>query len=358
MAIIGAIEPILDLLQQPALLCAGDTIEYANAAAQRILLRAGMPLELLCGADTNAVVGRTGSVSLTVRWGQLEYGLSASDCEGKTLLLLNPVERQRVSLNALHQVTSSLRECLTNAIVTSESLFPYLEEQEDEYIQAGTAAINRSLYRMVRGLALAGDCCALELGDLPLAPEQTELCDFFARLAETAEGYCQENSLSLRLQLPDKTFTGLIDRQLIERAVFNLICNAIAHTPAGGTVTLRLDHIGHRALVYVSDTGEGIAPDLLGVIADRAEHPGPNAEGLGFGVRLVRAVAEAHGGSLMLRSGEDGASVCFSIDLERSPEDKLVNSPAEKFDYTGGLDHAHVEFSGVMDDEDYDSRAI
>jgi len=358
MAIIGAIEPVLDLLQQPALLCVGDTIEYVNPAARRVLLRDDMSLSMLCGEAADAVLHRTGAVSLSVRWGQLEYQLSATDCEGRTLVLLNPVERQRLSLTALHQVTASLRECLSGAIVTSETLFPYLEEQEDEYIQSGTAAINRSLYRMVRGLALAGDCCALELGDLPLAPEQTELCGFFAALAETAEGFLEENGLTLRLQLPSRTFTGNIDRQFIERAVYNLLTNAVAHTPEGGTVTLRLDHVGNRALVYVSDTGAGIESDILGVIADRAEHPGPNAEGLGFGIRLVRAIAEAHGGSLMIQSGEAGASVCFSIDLERGPDEKLVNSPAEKFDYTGGLDHAHVEFSGVMDDEDYDSRSI
>jgi len=358
MAIIGAIEPILDLLQQPALLCAGDTIEYLNPAAQRILLRSDMPLQQLCGDDTDTVLNRTGSVSLTVRWGQLEYQLAASDCEGKTLILLTPVERRTISMTALHQVTASLRECLSNAIVTSESLFPYLEEQEDEYIQSGTAAINRSLYRMVRGLALAGDCCALELGDLPMAPEQTELCAFFAQLGEIAEGFCEENGIALRVVLPPKTFSGCIDRQLMERAVNNLICNAIAHTPAGGTITLRLEHIGTRALVFITDTGDGIDADLLGVIADRASHPGPNAEGLGFGLRLVRAIAEAHGGSLMLQSGETGTTACFSIDLERSDADSIIGSPAERYDYTGGLDHAHVEFAGVMDDEDYDSRSI
>ena len=108
----------------------------------------------------------------------------------------------------------------------------------------------------------------------------------------------------------------------------------------------------------MTDTGAGIDSDLLGVIANRAEHPGANAEGLGFGLRLVRAIAEAHGGGLMVGSSESGASVCFSIGLERSAEDKVVNSPAERFDYTGGLDHAHVEFAGVMDDEYYDTRAI
>lgn len=358
MAIIGAIEPILDALQQPALLCAGDTIEYANLAAQRILLREGLPLSLLCGEDTDAVLSPTGALSLPVRWGQLEYQLCASDCEGKTLLLLTPVERQVISMIALHQVASSLRESLTNAVLTSESLFPYLEEQEDEYIQARTAAINRSLYRMVRGLALAGDCCALELGDLPLAPEETELCAFFASVGEIAAAYCEENGITLRIQLPAKTFTGDVDPQLLERAVNNLICNSIAHTPAGGTITLRVDHVGSRALVYVTDTGDGIDADLLGVITDRASHPGPNAEGLGFGLRLVRAIAEAHGGGLMIQSGENGASVCFSIGLERSAEDRVVGSPAERYDYTGGLDHAHVEFAGVMDDEDYDSRSI
>ena len=358
MAIIGAIEPILDGLQQPALLCADGKIEYANLAAQRVLLRADMELAQLCGEQTDAVANRTGSVSIEVRWGQLCYQLTASDCGDKTLLLLNPLERRTVSMTALHQVAASLRESLVGAILSADTLFPYLEEQEDERIQSATAAINRSLYRMVRGLALAGDCCALELGDLPLAPEETELCDFFARLAETAEGFCEENGIRLKLVLPSKTFTGNIDRQLLERAVYNLICNAIAHTPEGGTITLKVDHAGDRVLVYVTDTGKGIDADILSVISDRAGHPGANAEGLGFGLRLVRAIAEAHGGSMMIQSGDTGASVCFSMNLQRSGEENLVQSPAECYDYTGGLDHAHVEFAGVMSDEDYDSRSI
>lgn len=359
MAIVGAIEPILDLLQQPALLCTDRRIEFVNSAAHRLLLRQDMDLELLLKDRLQDLLSRTGSVSFEVRWGQLDYQLSASDCADKTLILLSPIERQSISMTALHQVTASLRASLSSAIAAADSLFPYLEEQEDPIVQAGTASINRSLYRLVRGLTLAGDCCALELGDLHLAPDRTELCNFFADLAETARGFCEENGIRLHLQLPDQTFEGNIDRQLIERAVYNLICNAIAHTPAGGAITLRLKHKDNRAMVCVTDTGEGIAPDLLGVIANRAEHPGPNAEGLGFGLRLVRAVAEKHGGCLVIHSSPaGGARICFSFNLQRSPDETLVLSPSERYDYSGGLDHAHVEFAGVMDDEDYDSRCI
>ncbi len=352
------LEPILELLQQPALLCAKERIVYCNPAARRILLMPEMELSLLLGDQLSELESLQGSLSLSVRWGQLEYQLTATELEGRTLLLLNPVERGLVSMVVLQQVAASLRASLSPAVLSSQSLFPYLEEQEDEVVQSGTATINRAFYGLIRGMSLASDCSALELGEMLLTPEMTHMCDFFEDLADDSMGFVEENGLTLRLQLPARPFNGDIDRQLVERAVFNLLCNAIAHTAPGGVITLRLEQMGDRAMVYVTDTGEGFDADLMGFVTSRSELPGPNADGLGLGLRFVRAVAERHGGSLLIRSGDTGATVCFSLGLTRGEEEQVLRSPAVRYDYSGGLDHAHVEFAGVMDDEDYDSRSI
>ncbi len=101
------------------------------------------------------------------------------------------------------------------------------------------------------------------------------------------------------------------DEAALERAVRNLIENALLHGPAGGVVTVALEERDDRALVTVSDEGSGLVGDAAERAFDRfwrgAETSG--RPGSGLGLAIVRSTAERHGGTVRVRGGR------FTIDL-------------------------------------------
>jgi two-component system heavy metal sensor histidine kinase CusS len=96
------------------------------------------------------------------------------------------------------------------------------------------------------------------------------------------------------------------DRVLLQRAVGNLIENSLAHTAAGGRVTVAAYDADGAVVIEVTDTGCGIAPEHVGRVTDRFYRVDPSrASGgtrVGLGLSIVKSIATLHGGSLDVRS--------------------------------------------------------
>jgi two-component system heavy metal sensor histidine kinase CusS len=98
--------------------------------------------------------------------------------------------------------------------------------------------------------------------------------------------------------------TVAADPVLFERAISNLVENALRFTSDGGTVEISLTRRNGAAHVVVSDTGCGIAPEHLSRVFDRFYRvdPSRSSAGSGLGLALVKSIAELHGGSAKLTS--------------------------------------------------------
>jgi signal transduction histidine kinase len=106
------------------------------------------------------------------------------------------------------------------------------------------------------------------------------------------------------------------DRTRLEQVAANLIDNALKYTPPGGRVSVSVGHEPGGATLSVRDTGMGIAPDELPRIWDRLfRGDASRAErGLGLGLSLVRAIVQAHGGTVEVES-EPGRGTRFTVHL-------------------------------------------
>ncbi len=107
------------------------------------------------------------------------------------------------------------------------------------------------------------------------------------------------------------------DIGLVERALDNLIDNALKHTPAGGTIQIELAPVSDRIRVQISDSGIGIPPDELPHIFDRFYRRRRNARdnnGAGLGLAITKRIVDLHGGSIEVRS-QPHAGTVFSIYL-------------------------------------------
>jgi two-component system heavy metal sensor histidine kinase CusS len=107
-----------------------------------------------------------------------------------------------------------------------------------------------------------------------------------------------------------------IDPVLLQRAVNNLVSNAIRHTPAGGTVRLSARETEEGIEIAVSNTGPGIAPEHLPYICDRYYRAdaarSDHGHSAGLGLSIVRAIMELHGGTISVQS-EPGTSTEFCL---------------------------------------------
>ena len=110
--------------------------------------------------------------------------------------------------------------------------------------------------------------------------------------------------------------SALADPVRIRSVLGNLLANAIAHTPAGGSVQVRAQRSGDYLTVTVSDSGEGIPADLLPSIFERFVR-GPGSNGSGLGLAIARDLVQVHGGAITAESQPGaGTTIRFTLPLE------------------------------------------
>ena len=126
--------------------------------------------------------------------------------------------------------------------------------------------------------------------------------EFSAQILKKSQRMVLDNAESLPLLI--------VDKKLVERALNNLIQNAINYTPRGGTITVRAgrrtEPEGTYAYFSVSDNGPGLPQELRCKIFDKYGNCPDvhSARGPGMGLTIVRLVAEAHGGKVEVESGD------------------------------------------------------
>ena len=130
--------------------------------------------------------------------------------------------------------------------------------------------------------------------------------------------------LTLELEIPDELPTLYADERRVKQILLNLLTNAIKFTPQGGTIIIkaRVDGEG-RLSCAVSDTGQGIAPENIGLVMTPFGQTGGSLdrayEGVGLGLPLARSLAELHGGSLTLESTPgEGTTATVTFPAERA----------------------------------------
>ena len=133
---------------------------------------------------------------------------------------------------------------------------------------------------------------------LKIAHELAVLREFYAAPAAEA-------SASLELEA-DSTLSANLDRNLFQRAVGNLIENAIAYSTPGGTIKLSAQSEEGRLRIDVRDSGRGIPPEHLPHVFDRFYRvDGTRSKktgGMGLGLAIVKTIAELHGGDVRIAS--------------------------------------------------------
>jgi PAS domain S-box-containing protein len=156
------------------------------------------------------------------------------------------------------------------------------------------------------------------------------------------------------------------DPDRLQQIIWNLLSNAIKFTPEGGRVEARLEGNNSQVEITISDTGQGIDPDLLLHVFDRFRQFDSSSRrrhgGLGLGLSIVRQLVELHGGTVTAESPGAGAGTTFKVMLPAKgvPHD-LNNIEKTSQPIIEGIDPAESEpaLNGVrvlVVDDERDSR--
>jgi signal transduction histidine kinase len=155
----------------------------------------------------------------------------------------------------------------------------------------------------------------IEAGDISWTMRQVELRDLIGDTVAAMRVPAEQRGVTIAADLPPGAVLAEANAEKVQRVLFNLIQNAIRHTPADGSVTVRARAAGKGVEVEVADSGEGI-PAGDGERVFEAFYRGDAArgeDGAGLGLAISRAIVEAHGGRIWLEPGSPGTRVHFTL---------------------------------------------
>ncbi|HET7508786.1 MAG TPA: HAMP domain-containing sensor histidine kinase [Solirubrobacterales bacterium] len=156
----------------------------------------------------------------------------------------------------------------------------------------------------------------IEAGDISWTMRQVEIGELIDETVGAMQAAAAERGVWVSAEVPATGLVAQANAEKVQRVLFNLIQNAIRHTPADGSVTVRARSLGKAVEVEVDDEGEGIVP------ADRdrvfeAFYRGDASrgeDGAGLGLAISKAIVEAHGGRIWLEPGASGTRVHFTLE--------------------------------------------
>jgi two-component system heavy metal sensor histidine kinase CusS len=150
-----------------------------------------------------------------------------------------------------------------------------------------------------------------------LKRQRQNIGSLLAAVREYYEAAAADSGVRLRVECEEE-LVGDVDGSLLQRALGNLVSNALAHTGAGGTVLLSATQDSHQLRIEVSDTGSGISPEALPKVFDRFYRADParprRSGGSGLGLSIMQQIVFLHGGDVQIESNT-GSGTTVSVTL-------------------------------------------
>ncbi len=191
-------------------------------------------------------------------------------------------------------------------------------DEQRQFIDSALANAQH-LQRLTDWLA---ELAKLDSPDIASQAEPIAIGELADDVVQRYASRAREAGVALGVEYPDKLPLATVDAALVERALANLLDNALRVTPAGGAVTVRVVPNAREMRIEVSDTGTGVAEEDRARVFERffqgsrhREHRGSS----GLGLAIVKRVAELHGGAVGLDSPPGrGATFWLTLPMARA----------------------------------------
>jgi signal transduction histidine kinase len=209
-----------------------------------------------------------------------------------TRLAEDVAQRRKLLADVSHELRTPLTVIQGSIEGMLDGLYP-TDRAQLERLLSETRQLER-LIEDLRTLSLA------DAGALPLRLEPSDVGALAAEVVAGFEATAVAESVRLELSADEGPVVDL-DPLRVRQVISNLVSNALRHTPAGGTVGVRVSHDADAVTLEVSDTGTGMDAESAAHAFDRFWRSG-DAAGAGLGLAIVRDLVRAHGGEVSLTS--------------------------------------------------------
>lgn len=337
----------LELLSQPAFAVRDGTIIYANRAAQECMLEQGMalyPLLEIEQEEYEALEGECISLMLHVEYQQFAAKVSKlQDCA----VFVVDIQPEDAALQAMALAAGELRDPLGDM---TGALHDFLQEASP-----AASRVSRHLHRILRLVNNMSDAYRYRQEFVPKL-ELKNVSAVFDEIFEKNKAKLEQVQVTLRYTGLSQELLCLIDEEKLERAVHNMLSNAVKASPAGGTVDAQLTRRGNKLYLTVCDRGSSTDTKVLrNSFSQYLRRPMMKGSpvGIGLGMVIIRCAAQAHNGTVLIRRNpEGGTNVTLSLAIRRKTNGALLASRLEQ-DYAGGWDHTLLELSDVFSSDLY-----
>ena len=251
-------------------------------------------------------------VRIPVRGGD-ELAMLAADVESM-VAKVGAEERARRQLVA--SVSHDLRTPITTLRLIAEGLEDGIFEPEHTREQLRQISLQvRALGGLIDDLF---ELSRLEAGEVHWSMEHVRLDELVRETIDAMRPHAEAGRVDVRAEVDDRLTAARGNPEQLQRVLFNLIQNAIRHTPADGSVVVRAQLGADQAVeIEVADSGAGIDPALRERIFEPfvqgpSRIAGKNGSA-GLGLAIARAIVDAHGGRIWLAESGPGTHIRFSL---------------------------------------------
>ena len=345
-------DEFLKILDRPAFAVSGGAVILSNDAAAQRQVKIGAPIDSLLLTGKEAYGAFTdGRLHLRLSIEGTIWDASVTKTLGVDLFLMersiSEQELQIMSLAALQ-----LRSQLTELMVLTNQLFP----EESIKDPALSAKLNKSLLSIQRLVGNMADAPRYS-NSVNYSMQTRNAPAYIREIMDKAQPLLEKAGYKLSFTAPKEEIFALISAERLERAIYNLLSNAMKFSPMGSTITATLEKCGGQLLLTVTDEGSGLLDNTNQNIFTRYLRE-PTIEdsrvGMGLGMLYVCAAASAHDGTVLIRQPEGkGLSVTMTLSIKTN-KPGMLQSDLFPIDYSGGQDHALLELADVLPSKLYE----
>ncbi len=304
-ALVGVIMALSGVLGVGAAVRISHGLSADVAAIRDGLIRVGAgDREVRVSASSAAELGELASQasSMIERLAREEAARAGSE-EARRQLIAHASHDLRTPITSLRLLAAAVDDEVVDGPLRHEYLHRMLT-----HIEALSALID-DLFELSR----------LQAGDINWSLEQVGVRELVDETVAAMRVQAAARGVAVTADLPDRLAPVRANPEKLQRVLFNLIQNAIRHSPADGTVVVRAHTGAHMIEVEVEDRGPGIADVDRDLIFDAfyrgGEDPSRSSDGAGLGLAVARAIVDAHGGEIWLAAAGPGTRVRFSVPI-------------------------------------------
>ena len=238
--------------------------------------------------------------------------------------LIEKEQQRQISEGKLQFFTDISHEIRTPLTLIIGPLEKMLKMKIDDTMQDSLRIMYQNALRILRLINQMMDLRAVDRGKLKLKVENVDILEFIRNIMGLFTELAKTRRIDFKLKSDDDLATVFIDKDCLDKIIFNLLSNAFKFTPQEGSVAVDIQKDGMELLsISVQDSGIGISKEQQKYIFDRFYqiHDGKRNTiiGTGIGLHLAKMMAELHHGSLQVESETDkGSKFIVRIPLKPS----------------------------------------